>query len=120
MPGLTETEQAQIIDILGWSNQQYPEDYVTVRVIPTLQQLTNEASLAIVRGHLEKVNTIQEQLIAVVPNFSLDDVKGIKFSSNVERRLWGQFRAWMIKLAGALSLKYNPRIYKTNRGRSIV
>lgn len=116
MPGLTDTEQAQIIDILGWSNIRYPEDYVTVSVIPTLQDLQDDASLAIVRGHLETLNSIKASLVEALGNFELDEVKGIKFSSVVERRLWGQYRAWQSVLAGSLSLKCNPRIYSSGGG----
>lgn len=112
MPGpLTLEEQAQIRDHLGWSNAQIQSDYVTVWVNSAMETLTEEAKLSIVRGHLDKLNTIQNQIIEATGNFELDKVGNIEFSSKVELRLWSLHFVFVTKLAIALNIELNPDVY---------
>lgn len=121
MPGpLTETEKAQIVDHLGWSNIEHDTDYVSAWLRPTLDTMTNEQKIEIARGHLEHLNTLLQQIKDVTSNFELDEVKGIKFSRAAEGRLWAQYRAFVVKLAASLSVEYNKRVYRSSGGRAIL
>jgi hypothetical protein len=115
MPGpLTATEKAQIIDHGSWSNGLFQNDYTVIYVQPVLDGITDEASLAVIRGHLTRLNGIYEKLedLSKIP---LKEVKGIVFDGSAEGRLWALYSDWRKKLYDALDLQANT---KTARRRS--
>ncbi|MEZ0375300.1 MAG: hypothetical protein ACAI44_39800 [Candidatus Sericytochromatia bacterium] len=117
---LTDTEKAQILDHLGWSIGLFTQNYPHVYVKPVLNGLSDEASLAIVRAHLTRLNAIYDEQAAIIPKFKLSEVKGIKFSDDGELRLWGLYGDWVAKLASALDVNANPDIYGGGGGRPII
>ena len=104
---LTDTEKAQIKDHGNWGGGDVPAAYVQVYVDPTLTGLSDEAVLAIVRGHLTRCNTVYTQLESAQENFGLDQAGSIKFNPDEEARLWAMYRLWRTKLYDALYLKVN-------------
>jgi len=97
-----------------------PDKYVEVYVIPAMQQLQDEARLTIVRAHLTRLNNIYAQLDASIEDFSLREVKGIKFANDTEERLWGMYNDFVAKMQAALSIKANPQWQKHNASRPII
>lgn len=121
MPGpLTDTEKAQIIDHGSWSNGLFQNDYTVIYVQPVLDGITDEAKLAIIRGHLTRLNGIYDKL-ADLSKIPLKEVKGIVFDNSAEGRLWALYADWRKKLYDALDL--HPNTKNTRRrggGRPII
>ncbi len=121
MPGpLTELEIAQIVDHLGYDNAQFATNYVEAWIKPTLEALTNEASLTIVRGHLETLNTVQAKIKSLVSKAELSEVKGIKFYLGAEARLWATYNAYVAKLGAATRLTPNQAMYGCSANQVIL
>lgn len=123
MPGpLTATEKAQIKDHGNWGTGTTPAAYVEVYVNPTLDELVDEAQLAVVRGHLTECNSLYTQLKASTEDYSLTEAKGIKFANDTENRLYSMYQFWRDKLYLNLDLKINttPPRPTNRRNRPIV
>jgi len=110
MPGsLTDTEKAQIKDHLRWSSGETPPAYVTLYVNPTLDAISEDAHLAMVREHLDTLNNLRTQLKALPEGFDIDEAKGIKFAKDSEARTMDMYRFWREQLATSLDLNINTQ-----------
>lgn len=117
MPGpLTDDEKAQILDHLGWANSLHAQDYPFTTVTPILNGLQDEARLSIVRGHLARLNAIYTEQESIISKFKLYEVKGIKFHTDAESRLWAQYSDWVAKLGASLDVVPNPNLSGRRRG----
>lgn len=107
MGALTTEEKAQIRDHMGWSNGLFMQDYSYIYVQPVLDGLTDDAKLAIVRAHLQRLNAIYTALDGLVENLNIREVKGIVFDATAEGRLWALYASWLKRLCRALDLSPN-------------
>lgn len=120
MPGpLTADEKAQIKDHGKWGTGDVPAAYVQVYVDPTLDRLTDEAHLTIVRGHLAECNSLLEQMKTLSDDFDLDEAAGIKFAKDTENRVYGLYLFWRGKLYASLDLEINSSRKPRRRNRAI-